>query len=366
VFGFKNFLIFFMEEIMRVIVGSLLLFASVGHARPIEKILRPWQNYSDPVIMSSTFQKKMTSLPLVGSAKDPRKLWSSDYWALRSGNINYRWNAPRPSGYGYHSPTKAEAMAMTEEQLKILSPSEKWDLYLGAYDYPLRKEVARYHSGSSYPSWQGICHGWAPAAMNHDEPHPVTVTNPDGIRVPFGSSDVKALLSYYYAYKYSPTSTHQMGHRCDESLFGDNCNNDMNAGAFHIVLTNKVGLEGGSFIADIERKAEVWNHPITAYRTSIIQDNMRPSNSARGTVKRMKVKTDMSYVYEIKKNSWTPVLGTDQQVVLTKHYQYTLDIDGSGSIVGGDWVSYDRPDFLWTVSPVEKFEGMFERLPDLL
>lgn len=45
--------------------------------------------------------------------------------------------------------------------------------------------------------WLTICLQWAPASMFFKQPNPVTITSPDGIKVPFGSSDVKALLIYF-------------------------------------------------------------------------------------------------------------------------------------------------------------------------
>ena len=353
---------------MKASAGLLcgILFINVASAATVEKLKRPWEGISDPLIMSSTFQRTFRNMPKSGVAKGVKRLWSSDYWALRYGNINNRWNTPRPTGYGYHSPTKEEALKMTDAQLRALAPSEKFDLFNGHYDYPLRKDVAT-HASPDIPLWMGICHGWAPAAVNHDEPNPITVANPDGVQVPFGSSDIKALLSYYYAYKYRAVSTHQMGRRCEDDLFGDNCKHDMNAGAFHIVLTNRVGIEGGSFIADIERKAEVWNHPITHYTTYIDEDNIEPDyNSARGTVKRVNMRTTMGYVFEIKSNNWYPVIGTRDQVVFEKRYQYYLDINSAGAVIGGDWISKDRPDFLWNVDRVPGFVGMFARLGELL
>ena len=349
-------------KILFGLVGSLLIQTAV--AGSIEKSFRPWQGVSDPLIMSATFQRNFSSMPLQGSSKEPKRLWSGDYWALKYGNINYRWNAQYPSGYGYHSPTKEEAMKMTQEQLAVLAPSEKFDLFNGNYDYPLRKEVLG-RTSSSFPTWWGICHGWSPATMNHDEPNPVTVTNPDGIQIPFGSSDVKALLSYFYAYKYEASSTHQMGYRCNDK--SDYCKHDLNAGAFHIVLTNRVGIDGGTFIADMERKKEVWNHPVSSYRTVITEDNKEPSrDSAWGTWKRVRVQTNVNFVLGLERNTWNPVLGTNMQKLTTRHYEYDLDLARDGTIIGGDWKSKDRPDFLWFVERAPQFDGMFARLGELL
>jgi Transglutaminase elicitor len=352
---------------VKTFFGLWFVFATLGQGFASPDLFRPWRGNSDPITMSPTFIRTFASLPLNGVQGNPRRLWSSDYWALQKGNINYRWNAPRPRGFNLNSPSKARALAMSPEEISTLAASEKWDLLQGRYDYPFVRDVGT-HASSSYPIWQGICHGWSPAAMNHDEPLPRTLRSADGIQVPFGSSDIKALLSYYYAYIYRAPTTHQMGRRCEESLLDEDvCYEDLNAGAFHIVLANKVGLQGTSFIADIERKAEVWNHPISDYQTQIIDAFVAPHrSSARGTVRMARVKTSMTYVYEIKKNNWNPVLGTDQQVYKKKKYEYYLDLDGVGNIIGGEWISEERPDFLWTVEATPKFTGWMTGLEALL
>lgn len=351
------------------IAAVSFLFSFSVLAAPLE-INKPWSKISDPLIMSTTFIRSWEHLPLEGRVTDENRYWSGDYWALKRGNINYRWNSPRPTGFNLKSPLKEEAMAMTREQLAELSPSEKFDLFLGRYDYPLKKEVAGFTSPNR-EEWEGMCHGWAPALMHHDEPTPKYLMNPDGIEVPFGSSDIKGLVSYYYAYKYKAVTSRQMGYRCNESWswpWGtDRCDDDMNAGAFHVVLTNKIGLGGVSFVADIENGTEVWNHVPVNYRVTILQDNLPPeSDSARGTKKTVQVKTEVFYVYNSQKNSWGPILHTPQQVEKRRIYEYTLDINSQGIIIGGNWRSKTRPDFLWLVDEVPEFKNEWKALESLL
>lgn len=345
-----------------------LVLSFQTYAEPLA-VNRPWTNISDPLIMSATFLRSFSDLPLEGAVTDQNKYWSGDYWALKHGNINYRWNAPKPQGFHYRSPTKSEVMSLSLLELSYLAPSEKYDLLLGLYDYPLRKEVERFTSPTR-EIWEGICQGWALSLMHHQEPQPRTLKNPDGIDIPFGSSDIKALLSYYYAYKYSPVTSRQMGYRCSRSRWpwgGDRCTDDLNAGAFHIVLTNKIGLEGQSFVADIDNAPEVWNHVPVSYQMTILQDNLPPeSDSARGTVKTVRVKSDVFYVFNSEKNSWEPVIGTPDQVIKKRSYDYTLDLNAEGIIVGGNWKSRMRPDFLWLVDRAPAFLGKWHKLHELV
>ncbi|HXH75484.1 MAG TPA: hypothetical protein VNJ08_10995 [Bacteriovoracaceae bacterium] len=324
---------------------------------------KPWDGSSNPMIMSSGFQRKFISLPLAGKVNEVKKYWSSFYWPLFQGNINLRWNTPTPNGFNLDSPDYDEVLKMNLAELASLAPSEKYDLFIGRYSYPLRNQVNKKVS-PHISEWQGICHGWAAATLNHNEPTPKLMTNPDGIQIPFGSSDIKALLSYYYAYYDDPVSTHQMGLRCNGRRY---CDDDLNAGAFHIVLSNKIGLEGNGFIADIENGREVWNQVVFNYRSQVLEPNLPPAaNSAYGTVKVVRMKTIIKVVFNIVQNSWQPVIGTNLQTYKDQEYEYDLDIDSTGNIIGGDWRSKLRPDFLWKVGPTKSFQGIFSRLGELL
>jgi len=303
------------------------------------------------------FDKKMNTrfseLPLEGEVSDKNKNWSSDYWPLRRGGINYRWNAEAPTGFNLHSPEKADIAGLSIKQLSTLSPAEKYDLFVGDYGYSLKKEVASLaNPTASFRT--GICHGWALASIHHKEPLPKILLNPDGIRIPFGSSDIKALLSFYYA---------QETTMCDT----DDCKEDLNAGTFHMTLANKVGVDKVAIIADIKRFKEIWNHPIISYESQILQDHLPPEHlSVPNTVRVLHVGTRISYVNTVPEKSWGPILQTNDQKRTFRSYEYTLELDSQNQIIGGRWISQDRPDFLWIKRRPKNFTGMFHRLSELL
>ena len=325
--------------------------------------MRPWERSSRPEIMLTDYQKKFIKLPLKGSAREEKHYWSSDYWALNKGGINFRWNSPVPQGFNLISPGKAEAQSMSETELGWLSPAEKFDLLKGDYKYSLKKEVLK-RASPTRKDWEGICHGWAAAALNHSEPRPRVLANPDGLMIPFGSSDIKALLSYFYAYHYSPSSTHQTGRRCNGTQY---CQDDLNAGAFHLILSNRLGLKRESFILDIENGREVWNQVAYTYQSKVIKKNLSPSpSSAPGTFKVHRLRTQLKVVFNIVTNSWDPVIGTPLQTYKELEYEYDLDLNRAGEVIGGDWVSTERPDFLWYVSKAQGFTPMFKKLERLL
>jgi hypothetical protein len=348
-----------MKSTWTLVLGTLLLGTAQAGALGDK---RAWSRISDPLILGAN-ERQHDKLPLTGGASEGEKYWSSDYWAKNEGGINYRWNAANPTGFNLQSPSRTQAAGMSLAELSTLAPTEKFDLFIGRYDYPLKRRVDVYANPDAV-IWAGICDGWAKAALHHNEPKPREVTNPDGLTIPFGSSDIKALLSWYYT-RYNRLGFRQMGRRCFEKT--ETCEHDMNAGAFHLVLMNTVGVEKKSFIADIERNNEVWNHLVGSYQSTVRFSNLRPaSNSAPGTVQRLRVRTQVRYVYLVAQNTWEPVLGTSRQNFRNKSYEYFLELDRTGKIIGGEWISRERPDFLWTVEKAPAFTGLMARLSELL
>jgi hypothetical protein len=351
----------------QLLIFSCLLI-SIAHAST-QSINEAWKGFSTPEIMASGFTHNMSKLPLEGTVKIGPRAWSGDYWPSRRGGINYRWNSAAKEGFDYESPSVAQVKKMSLAELATLAPTEKYDLYTGAYDYPM-KALAKTATNRHAPDWAGICHGWAPATLNHNEPTPKVMTNPQGIQIPFGSSDIKALLSYYYAFHHKTEGSNQVGLRC---FFGRwmggarACEDDLNAGAFHIVISNMLGLRKEGFLADVDRYKEVWNQPIVAYKSKVLADNLSPSKSAaESTVKEMKIGTEFFYVDEIDNLTWDVVHGSKEQIISSRKYEYRVELDGQGNIVGGEWESDERPDFLWNKEKATEFSGILSHLPDLL
>lgn len=342
----------------------LLLFLSILPlgASPLH-VEEEWKAISSPLIMGKNYENRLFILPLSGSVGDAKKFWSGDYWSMQKGNINYRWNGTKT--FSYNSPSKEQLQIMSSSEIAKLSPTEKFDILNGRYYYPLKSEIKKLTSYQAY-DWEGICHGWAPASMNHNEPRPKVLVNADGISIPFGSADIKALLSYFYAYPYLVTTTHQVGVRCDGFFsMGEDCTQDLNAGAFHLILTNRIGLEKKGFIADMDRNEQVWNHPIHSYNSWVLREGGSYNNSAPGTIRTVKMSTTITYADE-SVNTWLPLLGTSEQKNITQELTYILDINQRGEIIGGEWLSQVRPDFLWIKEKPVRFTGNYIRLADLL
>jgi hypothetical protein len=348
--------------VFMAMIWSASTFASISSAAPT---LTPeeWDRYNHPAKFSKTYEMRFDALPTHGRLDPLHTPWSDSYWPSFEAGISKRWNEPeadRPRGekdnfFSYRPLSLSELRGKSLEDLKKLSPAEKYDILMGRYDYPtVARERRRTHKGA--PKWWGICHGWAPAALNHPEPAATVAINPQGIAVPFGSSDVKALLSYYYA-EIADVETAQIGLRCDSPLrLGSACR-DVNPGSFHVVLANQIGIRKQGFTAEVDRGKQVWNQPVVEYRTQLLKKLRVRGPVAPGTVELYKVRTDMIYTAEIEPR-WEPVIGTDEQNEHVKTYEYTLEIGAQGQILGGEWISRDHPDFFWISSP-ETFQGYY-------
>jgi hypothetical protein len=336
--------------------------SSIGHTMDL-----PWREESAPEIMGRDLERTFSALPLSGLINSQDKLWPGNYWPLRDGSINVRWFGIRKPRLNYQSPDQGTVRRLSTQELAQLSPAEKYDLFLGRYDYPLKKEVEKIANPKALP-WEGICHGWSPASINHTEPRPKLMRNPEGIEIPFGSTDIKALLSYYYAFYHKVIDTHQMGRRCFDPRPRSkekDCAEDLNAGAFHLILANRMGIEGKSFILDIQRGSEVWNHPIRSFQSNLIREHTRLRTPAPGTYNQLEVSSQIEVVEE-DGHAWNPVLGTKKQSLRKIIYRYLLDLDSQGEVIGGVWLSNERPDFIWVMNPPAKYEGIFNRLQELL
>jgi hypothetical protein len=237
---------------------------------------------------------------------------------------------------------------MSQQEISKLSPAEKLDIFNDRFDYPtVLSERKRTYPGAA--AWEGLCHGWAPASLEFLEPKPLTLKASNGFTIPFGSSDVKALLTWHMATKNSLTAV-GLGARCP--IFGNIGLNtppcrDANAGAFHIVLANQIGILKEGFIADVARMGEVWNQPIYEFSSRELSRRGPSPGSARDTHEEVVVETLMHYSIEIQPQ-WEP-LGqlAERPVTRSVLYRYRLELNRNGEILGGVWLQDDRPDFIW-------------------
>ncbi len=261
---------------------------------------------------------------------------------------------------------------MSQAQLSQLSPAEKFDLVRGLYDYPLSTSVAK-GSKKSAKDYEGVCDGWTASAIQFAEPKPVTVTNPDDVVIPFGSSDVKALMSYdvsinqpagimksVFAGKYC---VNPVGIRLGTA----NCT-DINPGAFHVILANQIGIKKESFAVDIDPTRETWNQPVYGFEFDI-KGTTKSEHAATAYIVHAKFlyAEDDPEGAEEKKNvfTWEPTVGTVKYNGAVLECDYILEVDYSGRITGGEWLGASKgnhPDLFWMPTKKIQFTEEFKFL----
>jgi hypothetical protein len=325
-----------------------------------------WDSDNDPRIFDSNYEYRLNALPLKAVLPLNKTPWASSFWPRKKGGINYRWNTVNPTGY-IVQPSRGTVKAMSKEAIATLSPAEKFDLVQGHYDYPLSSRVLA-NANPKAKDFEGICDGWTASAIQFSEPSPVEVTNPDGIVIPFGTSDVKALMSYDVSINFEPGALRPtfVGGYCSTPwgmrLGLNNCR-DINPGAFHVILANQIALKKEAFGVDIDPGKETWNQPVYGFEYEI-RGMTTADHAARAYVvhaKLMYAEDDPDAPNEKKVFTWTPTVGTADYMGSVMELDYILEVDGAGRISGGSWIDKSKgnhPDLFWM--PTAKIEFTHE------
>ncbi len=358
-----------MQQVRLIVKSSflclLIILASCREPQRDSNLHEAWNPQNDPVAFGSFANTAFREIPKNGRL--PQMPWSDYYWATFRGGISFRWQYSHPNTndyrhFLYEIMQPDQVKNLSNPVIAGLSPSEKYDIAMGRYDLPLtqraRQQMLNSVQNGGIPTWYGICHGWASASVAEPEPQqPILVRNQDGQEVVFFPSDLKALISKVYAD--AQLNTRNLGQRCNENTPTSMPNGrpaesrcrDVNPGSFHLALTDYVSVQKKPFIADISPAHEVWNQPVTAY--SFRYRNLRAFNAndplaeyrAPGTTQLVDVVMTMEYAKEALPS--TRPHGTRVDAHL---YQYTLELNSQDNIIGGEWQSKTRPDFLWAFS----------------
>jgi len=294
--------------------------------------------------------------------------WADSYWPSYQSGIAFRWSSPHPESFQYQLYTMDQLRTMSANDTALLSPAEKFDIYVSRYDYPTVKSEWQRTSPQD-AKWEGLCHGWSVASLQYLEPDAVVLKNPDGIDIPFASSDIKALISYFIAeYAEETAKTDFTGERCKFDLqeHPDKENvsacSDLNAGAFHVIITNMLGIAKLGFVGDRDSSVEVWNQPFFQFRSGLTGRSRPPSKGASPTAgSEVHIETKVAFTLEQtphRNKIKNPRTGA-------KTYRYWLELDGEGNIVGGSYSSWERLDFVWMEMARVPFSGFFTPLQQI-
>ncbi len=303
--------------------------------------------------------------------------WSDSYWPMFRGGLGQRYNDEEFMSYEWKEANEyihsRPASALIEEgKLDSLSPAEKYDHLLGLTDFPLT--ASQWTDGQQFfnrsgrvESWMGLCHGWAPASMMM--PEPKKKISLGGMN--FYPSDIKGLATLMWARGNFPTRF--IGGRCNAQDPQSDRNGrpteqnclDNNPGSWHLVVVNQLGISKRPFIMDASYDYQVWNHPVYSYqyvyfnpRTMTdgkFNESLEKSGNwdkrkhlrARDTKTIVGVRMTVTYAVENE-----PSMEEDQNSDSSRvSYDYDLELNQNGEIIGGEWHSHGHPDFLWVPDP---------------
>lgn len=294
----------------------------------------------------------MTS-ELENSSSLYKKIWNKDF-VTKLDSLPTEGKANRVPNSGFWYPEQTGGLNSTD----VL---QKYDqAYNGeqgsAYNWEMQNRTSRI-------SWAGHCNGFAASAIRHREPLRSVYKN----GVTFTRQDIKALMTGIHM---SAGFKFLSGTRCERSLTNTapggalNACEDVNPGMFHTILANWVGIQKQSIIFDKSGDNQVWNYPLYAYQSWYREISASEAMSKVGgsgstytpnpnAAKFFDVTTNISYADAV--NGYE-VLDYAQEGKMG--YQYVLEIDSSGNVIGGEWAVQsrtDHPDFLWI--PLEPTRG---------
>lgn len=303
------------------------------------------------------------------------KYWSGYYWPNYVGGLGYRYNDPRfPKGKYGKSRRYVQERPSASVPNQYLSPSEKYDTVMGilpeeagsltSHQWNLGK--AEFERTRKVATWQGICNGWAAAAINFPAPkHPVAVPSARGDII-FEAEDIKALGSLLYATgKFESVFN---GFRCfeeeierdDDRAVKPECF-DINPADWHLIVTHRLGMTRMPFIIDYVNSEEVWNKPVVGY--SVRYFNVKSRGQISNDFRTVLAPARKVRIFRRNRNpNAVSILGVHMttkllfganedsrvgQTFKTVEYSYLLELDANNRIIGGEWISEKYPDFAW-------------------
>ncbi len=310
--------------------------------------------------------------------------WAGSYWPIHQGLLANRYADNQSSSklfienymnYQQRSPN----MMIASGNINQLSPAEKYDLLVGDRNWSLtnfmwQKGLTGFQTDGFVATWTGICHGWSAATSMgvKQSEKSVTVTDVTGnYKITFFPQDVKGLQSYLWGNS-APIAI-QAGNRCRQSFVDrdpflrplDASCLDSNPMTWHLAATNRIGIYQNSFVMDSSSGTEVWNYPVMSYDYSYFNPRtFESSHSLNASIEPIAMlKADKYSAYRsprakfivgVAMDVFHPALVVPRTGVSTGNvlqynvFIYDLELDENFTIIGGEWYSKDRPDFLWS------------------
>ncbi len=369
-----------------------------------------WERANHPAsYIGSSFIYEATSLPVEGAPQ--LSPLASDYWSTAEDSVNRRWD-------GEKSMSPAEKFELAFNRRGFAAAVSAKLGTASVHNRPVCKttsDCAASNDGSvcvgsgkvkaCVPTWWGICHGIASATVHEPSIADSIVYN----GVTFYRADIEALRGALYAEgevksQALPSScgnnatkvTNQSGSAAKQCRVSD-------AGAWHVLMTNVIGVRHQGFVYDRFTGSEVWNQPTERFTGSEVWN--QPTERFTGSevwnqpVSGFKVTNAKDgHLAEISKQDADKILGPNSSTVanalakrffdvetdllypkvgrasrevqdqakLTEvvHFRYILAVGADDRILSGQWVigkdGSGQPDFAWwpTSDPKTAINGM--------
>ena len=361
------------------LIALFLILAEPSRSNSTFRVILPTD---DPGMVSGAqpMERNLTSLDSQATKSTilALKPWANGYWAMELGLTGNRYRDPGfaakgswPSRFEYIKKNSLQNVLLQTDSKKRarlidqLSPAEKYDLLVGDAEATLTSaqwaEGQRYYQDGTLANWMGICEGTAAASVMFPEPkRSLELFSPQGDKIQFQETDIKGLAALLWSsYNLTVPVT---GTRCSSRnperrngvVIDESCFNT-NPGAFHIALLNLLGKRKQVLFMNRVSNQEVWNVPIIAYKTQYHSPNKNHGNKDLQQAVLPIAQVDQDEFTSLRSAQTAFVVGVQTTVkfgtgVITQAtYDYDLEMDINGIIIGGEWHSSSHPDFLWTV-----------------
>ncbi|MGZ3670600.1 MAG: hypothetical protein ACXVCI_18185 [Bdellovibrionota bacterium] len=315
--------------------------------------------------------------------------WSDVGWKANKGLVGERYNDSdfeESDGWaGKHAYLKEHSTdwvlkldpASRAQWIAKLSPAEKYDLLLGISGSGLANNIDTFledtlGSNPAFPSWWGLCEGSAPASVIYPEPVRKVVLHSEAynLDIPFYAPDIKGLATMLWSRFNTNLNLPEAGTECktgeEASCF------DSNPATFHASVHHFLDMFPSVLIGEMDPSPVVWNFPLVAYSESYFRPDKgasvkapdlaaatlplsswpsdpRHAKRSPGTVSLVGVKMEISY--GVNQSTRAPNEGSSKRKINSRTLTYELELNSNQEMLGGEWVSGDHPDLLWSVPP---------------
>jgi hypothetical protein len=390
---------------------------------------RTFSSIDDPkIFFNSDYEKNIKKLPK--SAVNSKSVWSTWSWPAKFGYISVRYNIYKNNGVGvfdssasnftkiynwnesissYYQPKEYQSMksdkAKLEKQIdEVYSPSEKYDILVGDYDFTMTNFLKDYvkQIGNGYdeiPEFIGASNGWAIGVHNYLKPkNPVTLRNIDDIKLTFIPDDIAAIVSMYYSTL--PIANNFVGGICQSPPDSENSDSStgiytepncasVNPASLLLILSNSLGIKKLPLVIDPMADSQIWNQPVISYSLEYfnILTNQTQYDYQKAKIEKSSLKSyNKAYYKFLLKQATTSTktfLGVRFSVTYalqvfpyrgstdTPNQNYTgiysgvVELDSSDNIIGGEWMDNNHPNMLWKNDEREPVSGCCDNLTSI-